>query len=115
MINILDNSIHWLHVKEEKLKKAGEEFEKKIFIDVTENEKYVSILLADNGTGFAIPTSQVTHPFITTKAYGMGLGLHIVTILMKSQEGEVLFPDQKDYKLPQEYWSGAFVVLQLKK
>ena len=38
----------------------------------------MEILIADNGVGFTIPTSQLTHPFITTKAYGMGLGLHIV-------------------------------------
>jgi signal transduction histidine kinase len=116
IINILDNSIHWLHVKEEKLKKSGEQFKKEIFIDIDEDkEDYYEILIADNGTGFSIPTSQLTHPFITTKIYGMGLGLHIVSLLMKSQGGDITFPDQRDYNIPHEFWSGAFIVLKIKK
>jgi len=115
IINVIDNSIHWLHVKEEKNKKNGEAFEKKIFIDLIENRTNFEILIADNGTGFSIPTSQATHPFITTKVYGMGLGLHIVYLLMKSQGGEILFPDHREYKLAEEFWTGAFVLLRLKK
>ncbi len=116
IVNILDNSIHWLHVKEEKLNKTGLTFQKKIFIDLVEDSSgYYSILIADNGTGFSIPTSQVTHPFITTKIYGMGLGLHIVYLLMKSQEGEVVFPDHREYNIPKEFWTGALVALKIKK
>lgn len=116
IINILDNSIHWLHVKEEKAKKAGLLFRKEIFIDVIEDKLgNYNILIADNGTGFSIPTSQLTHPFITTKIYGMGLGLHIVSLLMKSQGGEIVFPDPRDFDIPQEFWLGAFIVLKIKK
>lgn len=116
IINIIDNSIHWLHVKEEKAKKSGQGFQKKIFIDIVEDTSgYYNILIADNGSGFSIPTSQATHPFITTKVYGMGLGLHIVYLLMKTQEGEVLFPDHRDYNVPEEFWTGALVLLKIKK
>lgn len=116
IMNILDNSIHWLHVKEERLSKNSESFIKKIFIDIIEEKKdYISIIIADNGSGFTIPTSQLTHPFITTKAYGMGLGLHIVSLLMKSQEGDILFPDHREYNIPQEFWTGALIVLRIKR
>lgn len=116
IINIFDNSIYWLHIKEEKLTKEGKSFSKKILIDITDDSHgYYNILIADNGTGFSIPTSQLTHPFITTKKYGMGLGLHIVSLLMKSQGGSVIFPDPKEYSLPEEFWPGALVVLKIKK
>jgi signal transduction histidine kinase len=115
IINILDNSIYWLHVKEEKLRKQGESFTKKILIDIKDSGGYYEILIADNGTGFSIPTTQITHPFITSKAHGMGLGLHIVSLLMKAQDGYIDFPDQKEYALPKEFWSGAFVSLKIKK
>lgn len=116
IINILDNSIHWLHVKEVKIEKSGVHFKKEIFIDVIDDKMgYYNILIADNGTGFSIPTSQLTHPFITTKIYGMGLGLHIVSLLMKSQGGSVIFPDHRDFDIPKEFWMGAFIVLKIKK
>jgi signal transduction histidine kinase len=116
IINIIDNSIHWLSVKEQKLEKSGELFQKKIFIDVVDNTLgFYTILIADNGSGFSIPTSQATHPFITTKVYGMGLGLHIVYLLMKSQEGEIIFPDHREYNIPKEFWTGALVLLKIKK
>lgn len=115
IMSILDNSIHWLHVKEQKQEKISEKFEKKIFIDIIDNNKYLEILIADNGVGFTIPTSQLTHPFITTKAYGMGLGLHIVSLLMKSQGGDVSFPDHREYNIPQEFWAGALVVLKINR
>jgi Histidine kinase-, DNA gyrase B-, and HSP90-like ATPase len=115
IINVLDNSIHWLGVKDQRLKKSSSEFQKKIFIDVQEDSEYYNILIADNGTGFSIPTSQVTHAFITTKSYGMGLGLHIVYLLMKSQNGLVIFPDHRDFMIPEEFWGGALVCLKIKK
>jgi hypothetical protein len=45
----------------------------------------------------------------------MGLGLHIVHLLMKSQGGEVIFPDPREYDIPKEFWTGALVVLKIKK
>lgn len=116
IINIFDNSIHWLHEKEDKVAKTGKPFSKKILIDIVEQSKgYYTILIADNGTGFSIPTTQLTHPFITTKAYGMGLGLHIVSLLMKSQGGSIEFPDPKEYSIPKEFWPGALIGLKIKK
>jgi hypothetical protein len=45
----------------------------------------------------------------------MGLGLHIVYLLMKSQEGEIIFPDHREYNIPKEFWTGALVLLKIKK
>jgi hypothetical protein len=40
IINVIDNSIHWLHVKEEKRTKSGEVFSKKLLIDIVEDRSF---------------------------------------------------------------------------
>jgi len=49
---------------------------------------------------------------------GMGLGLHIVSEVMKAQNGLLLFPEDneiEDYNIPAEYESGAIIILMLNK
>jgi nitrogen fixation/metabolism regulation signal transduction histidine kinase len=71
-------------------------------------------LIADNGFGFNLPTHQITKPFITSRLDGMGLGLHIVKEIMKTQGGELIFPEHGDYDIPDEFKKGAVAVLKLK-
>ncbi len=48
----------------------------------------------------------------------MGLGLHIVSEVMKAHRGLLLFSDDidnKEFKIPDKFKKGAIVVLSFKK
>lgn len=115
IINIIDNSIYWLEKKKKRLTESKESFTKRIYINLLKEESgFVNILIADNGFGFNLPTHQITKPFITSKPEGMGLGLHLVNEIMKTQGGQLCFPEYGDYEIPDEFKRGAVIVLKLK-
>jgi len=108
LMNLIDNSIYWLE-------KHGRE-DKKIYIGISEEEEgYLTILIADNGTGFLLPTEEITEPFVSAKPGGIGLGLHIASEIMLAQKGKVAFPDWGDFDIPIEYKTGAIIALSFKK
>jgi len=114
IMNIIDNSIWWLDYT-----KKDQNEEKKLFINLVDKpEGYLSIVIADNGCGFALPSEEITRPFVSAKPDGMGLGLHIVSEVMKAHNGLLQFPDDfeiDDYNIPKKYKSGAITVLSLKR
>jgi len=114
IMNIIDNSIWWLDYT-----KKDKNEEKILFINLVDKpEGYLSIVIADNGCGFALPSEEIIKPFVSAKPDGMGLGLHIVSEVMKAHNGLLLFPDDSeidDYNIPAEYKSGAITVLSLKR
>lgn len=108
IVNIMDNSIWWLHYAKVSTKK--------IIFDITRDiPGYISIVIADNGKGFTIPTEMATKPFITDKPGGMGLGLHLASELMNQHGGELMFPEFSDLQLPDEYENGAIIALAFKE
>lgn len=107
LMNLIDNSIYWLE-------KSGKQ-DKKIFLDIVDSEKYLNIIFADNGTGFIIPTEDITEPFVSGKPGGMGLGLHIVNEIMIAQGGRIDFPDPTEFELPKDFYHGAIIALTFKK
>jgi signal transduction histidine kinase len=115
IMNIIDNAIYWLDQREFKAIEKGEIFNKQIYIDLIEEENYINIIVADNGTGFLIPTDDVTEPFVSAKPGGMGLGLHIANEIMEAQKGRLIFPQLGDFEIPKEFEKGAIVVFALKK
>lgn len=117
IMNLIDNSIYWLDQKQFKMLESNTEYTKRLFIDVVSEENFVKIIVADNGTGFLLPTEEITEPFVTGKknGAGMGLGLHIASEIMAAQGGHVIFPNLGDYEVPTEFAQGAIVVLSLKK
>ncbi|WP_299684810.1 ATP-binding protein [uncultured Dokdonia sp.] len=115
LMNLIDNSIHWLEQKCIKAIDNDVDFNKKIYINVIEDDKFINLLISDNGTGFLIPTDDITEPFVSAKSGGMGLGLHITSEIMEAQKGKLLFPEMNDFIIPEEYINGATVVLSFKK
>lgn len=108
IMNILDNSIWWLEYAKRK--------DKNIFITISEYiPGYISIVIADNGQGFALPVEDVIKPFVSAKPDGMGLGLHIVSEIMKAHGGNLLFPDFDEVEIPDVFKKGAIVALVFKK
>lgn len=117
IMNLIDNSIYWLDQKHFKKIEKKEDFTKRLFIDIVPENDFVKIIVADNGTGFLLPTEEITEPFVTGKknGAGMGLGLHIASEVMAAQGGHIIFPNLGDYEVPTEFAQGAIVVLSLKK
>lgn len=117
IMNLIDNSIYWLDQKEFKKKENNEDFAKKIYINVKVDANYINIIFADNGTGFLLPTEDITEPFVTGKknGAGMGLGLHIASEVLAAQGGKISFPDADEFEIPEPFRHGAIIVLSLKK
>lgn len=108
IMNILDNSIWWLEY--------GEVPDKKMFISISDEiPDYLSIILADNGPGFALPVGEIIKPFVSAKPDGMGIGLHIAEEIMKAHNGKLIFPEWGDFSIPDEFKNGATVVLAFKR
>ncbi len=115
MMNIVDNAIYWLDQKGFKAIDLNEAYQKKLYIDIQEEQLFINIIFADNGTGFLIPTDNIVEPFVTGKPNGMGLGLNIANEIMEAQNGRLIFPGWGDFELPEEYKNGATIVLAFKK
>lgn len=115
LINIIDNSIYWLDQKYISCKVDNKEFTKKIYIDLFEDESYISVVIADNGNGFSVPTEDITEPFVSAKPGGMGLGLHIASEIMEAHKGSITFPEVNDLDIPSEFQKGAIVKLNFPK
>lgn len=108
IMNLLDNSIWWLGYS--KVSSPS------IFIDISSDyEDYVSVIVADNGPGFSLPTEEIIQPFISDKIGGMGIGLHLVDQIMKSLGGKLLFPENDIFEIPSKYQKGAIIALAFKK
>ena len=45
----------------------------------------------------------------------MGLGLHLVNEIMGAISGKLIFPDVKDFDIPEEYENGAAIALIFKE
>lgn len=115
LMNLIDNSIYWLDQKGFKAEEKDEKYSKKIFLSLVEEDKYLNLVFADNGTGFLIPTDDITEPFVSAKPGGMGLGLHIANEIMEAQKGRLIFPEFGDYDLPKEFERGTIIILGFKK
>jgi signal transduction histidine kinase len=108
LINLFDNSIYWLHKYEVK--------DKKIYLDIRRyDDNEVGIIIADNGKGLGMDFEDAIQPFITNKPGGIGLGLHIVSEMMKTQKGRFISRGPNEVKgLPKEFKDGAIFELILK-
>jgi len=108
IINIIDNSIYWTTYAKKP--------DRKILFKITDEiDGFIGIVIADNGTGFKISGQDAIKPFVTTKTDGLGLGLNIVSEIMLAQNGTIIFPEDGDVDLPEEFIDGAVVMLAFSK
>ena len=103
--NLIDNSIHWLETKHPK--------QKYVYIGTTKDlEEGPAIVVGDNGPGFGKDDPEdLIAPFFTRRSGGMGLGLYIVSEVMRVNRGRIIFPSDGDVELPDQI-DGAVVALQ---
>lgn len=112
--NIIDNSIYWTRVRQEK--EVDLNYKPRIFIttDTLTFQDKPTLIIADNGEGFKLSSEDMTTPFVTTRPGGMGLGLYYSSLVMEISGGKLLFLDPKDLDLPNGI-NGAVIGLQFKK
>lgn len=108
LMNLFDNSIWWLGYSRAQ--------DPTIFVDISDElPGYASIVVADNGPGFTMPTDEVIRPFVSNKPGGMGIGLHLTHQIMESLDGELVFPEADDFNIPAKYEKGAKIALAFKR
>lgn len=108
LMNLFDNSIWWLGYSKTK--------NPTIFIDICDAPPgYVSIVIADNGPGFTMPTEEIVKPFVSDKPGGMGIGLYLTQQIMDSLKGTLGFPEIEDFDIPRKYERGAKIALAFRK
>jgi len=104
LMNFIDNSIYWLENK-----RAAD---RRIYIGTSlDLEGGPAIIAADNGPGYIDPPETLVEPFFTRKPDGMGLGLHIANEIAKMHQGQLLFPERSDVRLPRAF-TGAVTAIQ---
>tara|TARA_A100001011_G_scaffold52033_1_gene50090 strand:- start:3810 stop:5609 length:1800 start_codon:yes stop_codon:yes gene_type:complete len=88
-LNLIKNSIESIQQKTEK----NQDFNKKILIEISNNNDHIKFTLLDNGIGFDNDNDlkKILNPYYTTKKNGTGLGLSIVNKIINDHNGELKF------------------------
>ncbi len=101
--NLIKNSIE--SIQERASKHA--DFTKKIDIEITSKNDYITIKIIDNGTGFSEENlNNILKPYFTTKSKGTGLGLSIVNKIISDHDGDIKFEKIK---------TGAKIIINFQK
>jgi two-component system, NtrC family, nitrogen regulation sensor histidine kinase NtrY len=89
-LNLIKNSIESIQQKAANT----DNLDKKISIEIKENNDHIKIIITDNGIGFGFfkdNIKDILHPYITTKKNGTGLGLSIVNKIINDHNGKINF------------------------
>ena len=87
-LNLIKNSIESIQQKHEN----GSFFDKKITIELFQDDIQIIIIITDNGIGFEKFNNSIKdalNPYITTKKNGTGLGLSIVNKIVNDHNGKI--------------------------
>ncbi len=94
-LNLIKNSIESIQQKTEN----DNNFNKKITIELMENDGHINLVIVDNGIGFgkfSENIKDILNPYITTKKNGTGLGLSIVNKIINDHNGKIEFIPRND-------------------
>ena len=94
-LNLIKNSIESIIQKSEK----NPNFNKKITIELTQDDSHINVNMEDNGVGFSElkdNIKDILNPYFTTKKNGTGLGLSIVNKIVNDHNGKIDFVSIKN-------------------
>ncbi len=94
-LNLIKNSVESIQQKTEN----DSNFNKKITIELTENDGHINLVIVDNGIGFgkfSENIKDILNPYFTTKKNGTGLGLSIVNKIINDHDGKIEFIPRND-------------------
>ncbi len=89
-LNLIKNSIESINQKAEN----NSNFNKKITIELNQEDSHISATIEDNGIGFSEikdNIKNILNPYFTTKKNGTGLGLSIVNKIVNDHNGKIDF------------------------
>ena len=94
-LNLIKNSIESINQRSQN----DSNFNKKITIEVNEDNSHIIVIIKDNGIGFTnlkVNIKNILNPYFTTKKNGTGLGLSIVNKIVNDHNGNIEFIPVKD-------------------
>ena len=106
VLNLLYNASQWMS-------KNGEA-ERRIYVGPIQMCNDHGIVIVDNGPGFTDPPNFAMRPFMSRRVNGMGLGLSIVSEIMRTHNGYLVFPTATAVSGPEGH-NGACVALLFNK
>ncbi len=89
-LNLIKNSIESINQKAQN----NTNFNKKITIELTQDDSHIKTTIEDNGVGFnelKDNIKNILNPYYTTKKNGTGLGLSIVNKIVNDHNGKIDF------------------------
>ena len=89
-LNLIKNSIESINQRSQN----DSNFNKKITIEVNEDNSHINVIIKDNGIGFTNlkeNIKNILNPYFTTKKNGTGLGLSIVNKIVNDHNGNIEF------------------------
>jgi len=89
-LNLIKNSIESINQKYQN----NSNFNKKITIELIQDDSHISATIKDNGIGFSELKNNIKdilNPYFTTKKNGTGLGLSIVNKIVNDHNGKIEF------------------------
>ncbi len=94
-LNLIKNSIE--SIQQKTINDSN--FNKKITIELMENDGHINLVIVDNGIGFgkfSENIKDILNPYFTTKKNGTGLGLSIVNKIINDHNGKIEFIPRND-------------------
>jgi two-component system nitrogen regulation sensor histidine kinase NtrY len=88
MTNVLKNAAEAIDARR---RDAEPDFRGKIEVEVSIDERFLTVCVSDNGVGLPQSGENILEPYVTTREKGTGLGLAIVKKIVEEHGGDLNF------------------------